>query len=66
MCYGPAVDDGYGLCYNPRDDDMLFAISAFNSCPDTCSKVMAQQMTEALEAMYSLLLRVGERPISKM
>lgn len=66
MCYGPAVDDGYGLCYNPRDDDMLFAISAFKSCPDTCSNVMAHQMTEALEAMYSLLLRVGERPISKM
>ncbi|KAJ6638879.1 Carnitine O-acetyltransferase [Pseudolycoriella hygida] len=66
MSYGPAVDDGYGLCYNPRDDDMLFAITAFKSCPETCSNVMAQHMTEALEAMYSLLLRAGERPISKM
>ena len=29
MCYGPAVYDGYGCCYNPSKKQIIFAISAF-------------------------------------
>lgn len=30
MCYGPLVPNGYGCCYNPTKDQIVFALSAFN------------------------------------
>uniref|UniRef100_A0A1B0DQY5 Choline/carnitine acyltransferase domain-containing protein n=1 Tax=Phlebotomus papatasi TaxID=29031 RepID=A0A1B0DQY5_PHLPP len=48
MCYGPLVDNGYGCCYNPREDDMLFGISAFNSCPETSAKKFSVTLKESL------------------
>uniref|UniRef100_A0A8C7E6C4 Carnitine O-acetyltransferase n=1 Tax=Naja naja TaxID=35670 RepID=A0A8C7E6C4_NAJNA len=35
MCFGPVVPDGYGVCYNPMEEHINFAISAFNSCSET-------------------------------
>ncbi|UJR33201.1 hypothetical protein I4U23_020656 [Adineta vaga] len=29
MIFGPAVDDGYGCCYNPRNDSINYMITAF-------------------------------------
>lgn len=66
MCYGPAVEDGYGICYNPRNDDMLFAVSAFRACADTGAQSMAGALSEALTDMYELLVRAGEKPASKL
>ena len=28
MCYGPLVTDGYGCCYNPSKEQIIFAISS--------------------------------------
>lgn len=67
MCYGPAVPDGYGICYNPRDEDMLLAVSAFNECTETDARGMAAVLCEALEEMYALLVRAGgQTPASKL
>lgn len=66
MCYGPVVEDGYGICYNPRDDDMLFAVSSFSSCKETCSDGMAKSLSDSLADMYAVLVRAGQTPKSKM
>ena len=54
MCYGPVVPDGYGCCYNPRPDDILFACSSFNNCPETCSKAFADTLRKSLCIMKTL------------
>uniref|UniRef100_A0A8C4V280 Carnitine O-acetyltransferase n=1 Tax=Falco tinnunculus TaxID=100819 RepID=A0A8C4V280_FALTI len=55
MCFGPVVPDGYGICYNPMDEHINFAISAFNSCADTNAAQMAHYLEKALLDMRILL-----------
>nr|XP_060613492.1 carnitine O-acetyltransferase [Anolis sagrei ordinatus] len=55
MCFGPVVPDGYGICYNPMDDHINFAISAFNSCGETNAARMAHYLEKALLDMRLLL-----------
>ncbi|XP_034968933.1 carnitine O-acetyltransferase [Zootoca vivipara] len=55
MCFGPVVPDGYGICYNPMDDHINFAISAFNSCAETNAARMAHYLEKALLDMQLLL-----------
>lgn len=67
MCYGPAVPDGYGICYNPRGEDMLLAVSTFTECNETNARAMSDALSEALSEMYALLVRAGgSRPASKL
>lgn len=66
MCYGPAVEDGYGICYNPRNDDIVLAVSAFNSNTVTSAKAMGQHLNDAFEHMHRLLSKAGERRLSKL
>lgn len=66
MCYGPLVDNGYGCCYNPRDNDMLFAISSWKDNNETSTAAFKCAMKEALDSMHALLLRHGEAPKSKL
>nr|XP_055055506.1 carnitine O-acetyltransferase isoform X2 [Misgurnus anguillicaudatus] len=55
MCFGPVVPDGYGVCYNPKDSHINYAVSAFNSCKDTNAALMAQALEDALLDMKTLL-----------
>lgn len=55
MCFGPVVPDGYGVCYNPMEKHINFAVSAFNSCADTNATRLAHALEEALLDMKSLL-----------
>uniref|UniRef100_A0A8C2DCI6 Carnitine O-acetyltransferase n=1 Tax=Cyprinus carpio TaxID=7962 RepID=A0A8C2DCI6_CYPCA len=55
MCFGPVVPDGYGVCYNPMDAHINFAVSAFNSCQDTNATRLAQALEDALLDMKTLL-----------
>lgn len=55
MCFGPVVPDGYGVCYNPMEEHINFAISAFNSCADTNAARMAHYLEKALLDMRMLL-----------
>ncbi|KAM9326172.1 carnitine O-acetyltransferase isoform 2-T2 [Gastrophryne carolinensis] len=55
MCFGPVVPDGYGVCYNPMEDHINFAVSAFNSCADTNAARMAHYLERALCDMQKLI-----------
>ncbi|KAK3527286.1 hypothetical protein QTP86_018602 [Hemibagrus guttatus] len=55
MCFGPVVHDGYGVCYNPMEKHINFAVSAFNSCADTSATRLAHALEDALLDMKSLL-----------
>ncbi|XP_029916491.1 carnitine O-acetyltransferase-like [Myripristis murdjan] len=55
MCFGPAVPDGYGVCYNPMDEHINIAITAFNSCEETHAAKFAQAVEDALLDMRALL-----------
>ncbi|XP_062855357.1 carnitine O-acetyltransferase-like [Trichomycterus rosablanca] len=55
MCIGPMVPDGYGVCYNPMDDHINVAVTAFNSCEDTNATKLACFLEDALLDMKALL-----------
>lgn len=55
MCYGPAVPDGYGCCYNPRDGDITFGISAFRNCPETSASKFYAELERSLTEMQGLV-----------
>ncbi|NWU04338.1 CLAT acetyltransferase, partial [Urocynchramus pylzowi] len=53
-CYGPVVPNGYGACYNPQPDHLLFCISSFKECKETSSDLFAKAVEESLLAMRDL------------
>ncbi|XP_058155608.1 choline O-acetyltransferase [Dasypus novemcinctus] len=53
-CYGPVVPNGYGACYNPQPDSILFCISSFHGCQDTSSSKFAKAVEESLVEMRDL------------
>ena len=55
MCFGPVVPDGYGICYNPQEDHINFAVSAFNTSPETDSQLFASKLTDSLLEMREVL-----------
>ncbi|KAG7332125.1 hypothetical protein KOW79_003959 [Hemibagrus wyckioides] len=55
MCIGPMVPDGYGVCYNPMDDHINFAVTAFNSCEETNATKLTRFLENALLDMKALL-----------
>lgn len=56
MCYGPLVKDGYACCYNPREEDINFAISAFRSNKETDAKSFKESLENSLDDMKKLLI----------
>ncbi|XP_034564979.1 carnitine O-acetyltransferase [Notolabrus celidotus] len=55
MCFGPVVSNGYGVCYNPMENHINFAVSSFNACEETNAARMAQAVESALLDMRTLL-----------
>ncbi|KAH8356325.1 hypothetical protein KR084_000461, partial [Drosophila pseudotakahashii] len=55
MGYGPAVDDGYSCCYNPRDDDIILAISAWRHCQITDPFKLAKSLAQSFSQMRDVL-----------
>uniref|UniRef100_A0A8C0NMV6 Choline O-acetyltransferase n=1 Tax=Canis lupus familiaris TaxID=9615 RepID=A0A8C0NMV6_CANLF len=53
-CYGPVVPNGYGACYNPQPESILFCISSFHGCKDTSSTKFAKAVEESLIEMRDL------------
>uniref|UniRef100_F6Z7S5 Choline O-acetyltransferase n=1 Tax=Ornithorhynchus anatinus TaxID=9258 RepID=F6Z7S5_ORNAN len=53
-CYGPVVPDGYGACYNPQPEHILFCISSFHDCKETSSGRFAKAVEESLVEMGDL------------
>ncbi|NXM64937.1 CLAT acetyltransferase, partial [Illadopsis cleaveri] len=53
-CYGPVVPNGYGACYNPQPEHILFCISSFKECKETSSDMLAKAVEDSLLAMRDL------------
>ncbi|XP_076016398.1 choline O-acetyltransferase [Genypterus blacodes] len=53
-CYGPVVPNGYGACYNPQSDHILFCVSSFRESPQTCSAEFVAALEQALLDMRDL------------
>lgn len=47
-CYGPVVSSGYGACYNPQADHIIFCVSSFWENTATSSAVFVKVLNEAL------------------
>jgi len=58
MAFGPAVPDGYGVCYNPKADKVLIAVSTFVSNCDYNPVKYCEVLFKSLCDMRDLL--VGE------
>lgn len=63
MCYGPLTMDGYGCCYSPRNNDIIFGLSSMRSNSETCTQRFRKSLEEALQAMFDVCVKVGEQPI---
>ncbi len=59
--YGPAVEDGYGCCYNITEKKIMFGISSNNCCPETSAKTFASYIQNALIDCQNLLLKVNHK-----
>ncbi|XP_033124898.1 carnitine O-acetyltransferase-like [Anneissia japonica] len=57
LCFGPVVPDGFGVCYNPKSKHINFAVSAFNTSPETDAKIMSVKLTESLADMHNILVQ---------
>ncbi|KAK4880539.1 hypothetical protein RN001_008685 [Aquatica leii] len=57
MAYGPSVYDGYGLCYNPRKNDINFGLSAWAGCCETNIEQFQTYLIQSLCDMQTLLCR---------
>ncbi|TRY59419.1 hypothetical protein DNTS_004320, partial [Danionella cerebrum] len=49
--YGPVVEDGYGVCYNPQQDQIGFSVSCFRESEKTSSERLAKEIQRALKDM---------------
>ncbi|XP_004388024.1 choline O-acetyltransferase [Trichechus manatus latirostris] len=66
-CYGPVVPNGYGACYNPQPENILFCISSFHSCKETSSSKLAKAVEESLlemQALFLLLPPATDKPLA--
>ncbi|XP_066536089.1 choline O-acetyltransferase [Hoplias malabaricus] len=53
-CYGPVVPNGYGACYNPQSDHIIFCVSSFRDSPETSSDMFVKALVECLGEMQDL------------
>ncbi|XP_048586991.1 carnitine O-acetyltransferase isoform X2 [Nematostella vectensis] len=54
VVFGPAVPDGYGICYNPQPNKLMYSVSTFNSNPATNPGHFAAAMQRSLDEMQLL------------
>uniref|UniRef100_A0A667X0J1 Choline O-acetyltransferase n=1 Tax=Myripristis murdjan TaxID=586833 RepID=A0A667X0J1_9TELE len=57
-CYGPVVPNGYGACYNPQSDHIIFCVSSFRESPQTCSAKFVKVLVQGLLDMRDLCNRL--------
>lgn len=58
-CYGPVVSNGYGVCYNPQSDHIIFCVSSFWENTATSSAVFVKVLNEALLEIRDLCNRIN-------
>lgn len=53
-CYGPVVPNGYGACYNPQSDHIIFSVSSFRESSQTSSAEFVKSLVQGLLDMRDL------------
>ncbi|XP_068162148.1 choline O-acetyltransferase-like isoform X2 [Antennarius striatus] len=53
-CYGPVVPNGYGACYNPQSNYIIFCVASFWENTQTSSAVFVKALNEGLLEMRDL------------
>jgi len=53
--FGAVVPDGYGICYNPQNNRILYAVSAFRKCAETDTTRFGVKLKESLQAMKDVI-----------
>lgn len=53
-CYGPVVPNGYGACYNPQSEHIIFSVSSFHESLQTCSAEFVKCLVRGLLDMRDL------------
>ncbi|KAE8280668.1 Choline O-acetyltransferase [Larimichthys crocea] len=53
-CYGPVLQNGYGACYNPQSDHIIFSVSSFHESPQTSSTAFVKCLVQGLLDMKDL------------
>ncbi|XP_061600841.1 choline O-acetyltransferase [Cololabis saira] len=61
-CYGPVVPNGYGACYNPQSDHIIFSVSSFRESPQTCSADYVKCLVQGLLDMRDLCNKCNSDP----
>jgi carnitine O-acetyltransferase len=61
--YGPAVEDGYGVCYGTRKDFLHFSVSTRHSNKTTSTPKMKEALVQSLAEMQSLF---PQQPAAKL
>uniref|UniRef100_A0A8C1RJU3 Choline O-acetyltransferase n=1 Tax=Cyprinus carpio TaxID=7962 RepID=A0A8C1RJU3_CYPCA len=56
-CYGPVVPNGYGACYNPQTDHIIFCLSSFRDSAETSSDLFVKTLEGCLKEMQDLCLK---------
>uniref|UniRef100_A0A8C2ZIL1 Choline O-acetyltransferase n=1 Tax=Cyclopterus lumpus TaxID=8103 RepID=A0A8C2ZIL1_CYCLU len=56
-CYGPVTPNGYGACYNPQSDHIIFCVSSFWEKTATNSAVFVKVLNEGLLEIRDLCNR---------
>ena len=59
LCFGAVEEDGYGVCYNPRETELLFTVTSWRHYQDTDSLRMVAQLHHSLTDMKDVLLSSG-------
>ncbi|KAK3788215.1 hypothetical protein RRG08_041220 [Elysia crispata] len=55
LYFVPVVQDGYGLCYNPQEEQIIVCITSFNNSPETSSEKLMDSVSQSLRDMQKLL-----------
>ena len=56
LCFGAVVEDGYGVCYNPQETEILLSVSSFRQCHDTDSQLFGSKLIESLREMRDIMV----------
>ncbi len=56
LTFGAVVEDGYGVCYNPQEDQLLLAVSSWHHYPNTDSQLFGSRLAESLREMKDVLV----------
>ncbi|CAK8673643.1 unnamed protein product [Clavelina lepadiformis] len=61
MAFGPAVAEGYGICYNPKADHIILSVSSFKDNPDYDVYVFQRELFSTFREMRDMLLSTSSK-----